>query len=309
VSFPWPAGAPTATHRAAYADATPAPYWLAALPPREPYPSLTSTTNADLCIVGGGFTGLWAALHAKENDPWRDVVILEAETIGYGASGRNGGFAISSLTHGISNGIARFEDEMPALERLAQENFAGLKQDLAAHDIDCDFEETGELLALLEPYQDAWVEEESELLKQFGHEVETFDADAMRRELDSPLYRGGVWDKTGAGILDPAKLADGLRQAAIRLGVRIHEGTPAQSLTDAGRHVEITTAHGTVRARHVLLATSAYPPLLKQMKRYIAPVYDYALVTEPLTTEQHSAIGWRNRQGVATAPTSSTTTG
>jgi glycine/D-amino acid oxidase-like deaminating enzyme len=120
----------------------------------------------------------------------------------------------------------------------------------------------------------------------------------MRRELDSPLYRGGVWDKTGAGILDPAKLADGLRQAAIRLGVRIHEGTPAQSLTDAGRHVEITTAHGTVRARHVLLATSAYPPLLKQMKRYIAPVYDYALVTEPLTTEQHSAIGWRNRQGV-----------
>jgi glycine/D-amino acid oxidase-like deaminating enzyme len=295
VGFPWPDSAPTAAHRAAYAGAEPRPYWLANLPAREPCPPLSSSTKADLCIVGGGFTGLWAALHAKRDEPWRDVVVLEKDTVGYGASGRNGGFIVSSLTHGISNGLARFADEMPALERLAQENFAGFRQDLHTHNIDCDFEETGELLAILEPYQDAWIEEESDLLRRFGHEVDTFDADGMRQQLNSPLYRGGVWDKTGAGILDPAKLADGLREAAIRLGVRIYEGTAAQGLRDEGQHVEVTTAQGKVRARRVLLGTSAYPPLLKQMKRYIAPVYDYALVTEPVSLD---TVGWRNRQGV-----------
>ncbi|HEY1597749.1 MAG TPA: FAD-dependent oxidoreductase, partial [Thermoleophilaceae bacterium] len=146
---PWPDAPPTAAHKAAYADAKPVPYWLDALPQREPYPPLTGTTNADLCIVGGGFTGLWAALHAKRDDPWRDVVLLEQDTIGIGASGRNGGFVISSLTHGITNGLSRFEEEMPELERLADENFEGLKRDLATHGIDCDFEETGDLLVFL----------------------------------------------------------------------------------------------------------------------------------------------------------------
>jgi len=262
---------------------------------REPYPPLASTTGADLCIVGGGFTGLWAALHAKRENAWRDVVVLEQDTIGCGASGRNGGFIVSSLTHGISNGMARFADEMPELERLAQGNFDGFKRDLETHGIDCDFEGTGELLAILEPYQDAWIEEEAELLARFGHEVETFSADQMRAQLDSPLYRGGVWDRTGAGILDPGMLADGLRQAAIRLGVRIYEGTPVDGLRDEGDHVEVIAATGKVRARRVLLATSAYKPLLKRMRRYLAPVYDYALVTEPVDLGK---LGWHNRQGV-----------
>ncbi|HEX6459848.1 MAG TPA: FAD-binding oxidoreductase [Thermoleophilaceae bacterium] len=296
MSFPWPDSPPTPEQRAAYADAEPRPYWLANLPARDPYPPLTTTTDADLCIVGGGFTGLWAALHAKRENTWRDVVLLEKDTIGIGASGRNGGFVVSSLTHGIANGLSRFEDEMPELERLAAENFAGFKQDLRTHNIDCDFEETGELLAILEPYQEAWIEEEAELLNRFGHEYETFDATAMRQQLDSPLYRGGVWDKTGAGILDPGKLADGLREAAIRLGVRIYEGTKVEGLRDEGGHVEVLTAGGRIRARRVLLGTSAYRPLLRDMRRYIAPVYDYALVTEPIDVE--TTLGWKNRQGV-----------
>jgi glycine/D-amino acid oxidase-like deaminating enzyme len=298
VTSPWPDSPPTAEQKAAYADAKPVPYWLDALPRREPYPALSSHTNADLCIVGGGFTGLWAALRAKHTDPWRDVALLEQDTIGIGASGRNGGFVISSLTHGIANGLTRFEDEMPALERLAQENFDGLKEDIQTHGIDCDFEETGDVLVVLEPHQDAWIEEEAELLRRFGHEVETFDGEGMRRQLNSPLYRGGVWNKTGSGVLDPGKLADGLRQAAIRLGVRIYEQAPVKGLTDAGSAVDVRTAQGQVRARRVLLATSAYPGLLKQMNRYIAPVYDYALVTEPLTAQQQSDIGWHNRQGI-----------
>src|SRR5215217_5927811 len=147
--MPWPTAPPTAAHRAAYKDAEPRPFWLTR--PHETAAALTTTTTADLCIVGGGFTGLWAALYAKQLDPARDVVVLEAETAGFGASGRNGGFAIASLTHGIENGLYRFADEMEALERLSLENYEALKADLDRYGIDCDFEETGDLAVALEP--------------------------------------------------------------------------------------------------------------------------------------------------------------
>jgi FAD dependent oxidoreductase len=103
---PWPTTPPTAAHRAAYADAEPLPFWLAAARPQDARPALAGAEEADLCIVGGGFTGLWAALHAKADDPARDVVLLEAQTAGFGASGRNGGFAVASLTHGLGAGLA-----------------------------------------------------------------------------------------------------------------------------------------------------------------------------------------------------------
>src|SRR5204863_4866930 len=125
--------------------------------PVEPAATLTGRIDADLCIVGGGFTGLWAALYAKEHAPEREVVLLEAETAGFGASGRNGGFAVASLTHGIENGLARFAEEMPALERLGLESFAGLRADLDRHAIDCDFEPTGEPAAPTEEPQPAWL--------------------------------------------------------------------------------------------------------------------------------------------------------
>src|SRR5689334_200687 len=126
--MPWPSTPPTAAHRAAYADAEPVPFWMAA--PAASSDALHGVIDADLCIVGGGFTGLWAALYAKSLDPGRDVVVLEAETAGFGASGRNGGFCVASLTHGISNGLARFAGEMEALERLGLQNFDGLVSDL-----------------------------------------------------------------------------------------------------------------------------------------------------------------------------------
>src|SRR3954466_2456409 len=146
--MPWPASAPTAAHRAAYADAEPRAFWL--VDAVAPAGALHGVVEADLCIVGGGFTGLWAALYAKGLDPAHECVLLEAETAGFGASGRNGGFCVASLTHGIDNGLARFAAEMEVLERLGLENFAGLRADLDTHGIDCDFEATGELLALTE---------------------------------------------------------------------------------------------------------------------------------------------------------------
>jgi glycine/D-amino acid oxidase-like deaminating enzyme len=295
----WPD--PTERDRAAFADAEVRPFWLAALPPRDPAPPLSGTVDTDLCIVGGGFTGLWAALHAKADDPAREVVLLEADTIGFGASGRNGGFVMSSLTHGLANGLARFEAEMPVLERLGAENLAGMQADLERHGIDCRLELSGDLVAILEPYQEAWIEEEVEMLRRFGHDVEVLDGPAMRAEVASPTYRAGIWDRTGAGLLDPGRLADGLRAAAQRAGVRTFERTRAEALERRGRDGVVVAAAGggRVRARGALLATSAFPPLLRAIRRYIVPVYDYALVTEPLSAAQRDAIGWRRRQGLS----------
>jgi len=295
---PWSASAPSAAHRAAYADALVQPLWLDALPARTPQPALAERTVADLCIVGGGYTGLWAALHAKRAQPQRDVVLLEAATVGFGASGRNGGFLAGSLTHGTANGLARFAGEMEVLERLAAENFAALRADLEQHGIDCAYEDTGHLAVALEPHELEWLEEEAALLRRFGHEVELLDGEAVRREVASPTYLGGLWVRSGAALVDPARLATGLLDAALRAGVRVHEHSAALTLRDAGDAIEVATTAGAVRARRVLLATSAFPPLLRAIRRYLAPVYDYVLATEPLDAAQRAAIGWQARQGL-----------
>jgi glycine/D-amino acid oxidase-like deaminating enzyme len=295
---PWPTTPPTAAQRAAYADAAPRSFWLDDLPAREPDAPLQGVTDAGLVIVGGGFTGLWAALHAKRDDPARDVVLLEADVVGGGASGRNGGFLVASLTHGLWNGLARFPDEMRTLERLAFANFDGIKADLKAYNIDAQLEETGELAALLEPHEVEGAAQEAALLRDYGHEVDVLDAAAMRAEVASPTYLGGVWDRSGAGLVHPGRLAAGLREAALRAGVRIHEHSPATRLQASRAAVAVSTPGGAVRAQRVLLATSAYPGLLRRLSHYVVPVYDYVLVTEPLNTAQKDAIGWRNRQGI-----------
>ncbi|HEX2128380.1 MAG TPA: FAD-dependent oxidoreductase [Solirubrobacterales bacterium] len=305
-TYPWPAAPPGPRHRAAFADAVVRPFWTDRLPRREPFPPLDGTADADLCIVGGGFTGLWAALHAKAEDPDREIVVLEGTSIAAGASGRNGGFAIASLTHGIENGMARFADEMPVLERLARENFAGLLADLRAHRIDCDLELTGDLTVALEPHEEAWLAESAELHRRFGHEVDLLGGEEMRAEIASPLYRAGLWDKTDAAILDPAKLAEGLAHAATGLGVRIHERSHVENLIGTSGSsvvvkVEGPPTSGEVRARRVLLATSAYLPLVRSIRRYVAPVYDYVLVTEPLDRARRESLGWHRRQGVGDA--------
>src|SRR5690606_2230267 len=140
-----------------------------------------------------------------------------------GASGRNGGFVLSSLTHGAPNGVAHAKDELPNLERLGLENFEAMAATIERLGIECDLERTGDLLVALEPHEEAWLAEEAELLRGLGHEVELLDGEEMRAEVHSPLYRGGRWQRTGSGILDPARLVWGLRRALLDIGVRLHE--------------------------------------------------------------------------------------
>jgi glycine/D-amino acid oxidase-like deaminating enzyme len=295
---PWTGATPTDLDRAAFADAEPRPFWLDGSPPA-PQPALTGRASADLVVVGGGLSGLWAAVLAREDDPARDVVLLEADTIACGASGRNGGFLSSSLTHGIENGLARFPDEMPALERLGLENLAQIRATVERHAIDCDLRLDGDVAVALEPHQLEWLAEAAETMASLGHDGVLLDAAAMRQEVDSPLYLGGLWQRSGSGLVDPARLAGGLAGVAAGLGVRVHEHTAVAEIREEAPGIELVLPHGRVRARGAVLATGAFRPLVAEVRRRIVPVYDYVLVTEPLGPERLGSIGWRNRQGLS----------
>jgi glycine/D-amino acid oxidase-like deaminating enzyme len=275
-------------------NASPLPYWLDRPRPPEA-PPLDADVETDLAIVGAGFTGLWAAIQAKEEDPARDVTLLEAVTAGSGASGRNGGFVDSSLTHGLSNGVARFPQELEQLEALGRENLEGMKADLARLRIDAGWQESGMLVVATRPHELAELEDEAALLRRYGWDAEVLDRDAVRAEVASPTYLGAVVQRTGVALVDPVALALGLRRAALSLGVRLYERTPVERAADG----ELRTPGGRVRAERVLLGSGAYPPLARSIRRLVAPVYDYVLVTEPLTAEQRRAIGWTGGQGLA----------
>jgi glycine/D-amino acid oxidase-like deaminating enzyme len=282
-----------------YADAARVPFWLDRPGAPEPCAPLEGDAGADLAIVGGGFTGLWAALQAKEEDPARDVVLVERDSIAFGASGRNGGFCDSTLTHGLPNGIERFPREIDAIEAQAAENFKGIAEAIERHGIDCDWRTDGEILVAREPHEVAWCADSDALLRRYGYDTEVFDRDALRAEIDSPTYLAGVCKRSGVAMLDPARLAWGLKEAVLRLGVRVHEDTAVTSMRTRGAALELVTLGGVLTTRRAILATNGFPPLVRAIRRYVVPVYDHVLMTEPLTAAQWDAVGWRRRQGLA----------
>jgi glycine/D-amino acid oxidase-like deaminating enzyme len=296
---------PTALHLEAIADADPYPYWYEDADEPDSNPTLVRTESCDLLVVGGGYTGLWTAILAKERDPSRDVVLIEAHEIGSAASGRNGGFMESSLTHGVVNGQERFPDELELLEELGLENLDEIEAAIERYGIDCDYERTGVIDVATNRHAPTYLDELRDdfgQLRELGQDVEWLDGEAMRAQVDSPTYTGGLWRKGRAALVDPARLAWGLKAAAESLGVRIYEDTKATAIERDGVGVLVTTPLGAVRAGKVALGTNAFKPLLKRMGHYIAPVYDYCMVTEPLTADQLASIGWEQRQGLSDIP-------
>lgn len=286
----------------AIADAEPAPFWLERVDVPESNPTLVRPEQCDLCIVGGGYTGLWTAVVAKERDPDRDVVLLDKGAVGGAASGRNGGFMESSLTHGVGNGRARHADELDVLEQLGLDNLNEIEAAIARYGIDCDYERTGVIDVATTQHPPSYVDElrdEHDLLQSMGQRVRWFDAEAMRAEVDSPTYVGGLFRSGRAALVDPAKLAWGLKRVAEDLGVRIYEHSKATGLEPHGAGVVVSTSLGTVRCSRAVLGTNADRPLLRRVRKYIVPVYDYCLVTEPLADEQLARVGWVNRQGLS----------
>ncbi len=274
-------------------------YWLARRPPR-PVTPLAGSEEADVGIVGAGLTGLWTALAIKELDPGASVAIVEQEVAAYGASGRNAGMLSETIDHGHGLAIQHFGSaEARRLARLGERNIAEMVVFLERRGIECDFEPTGRLTVALAP---AHLEEARRAVaaaERLGLDTFRYLGRAeVQAALHSPLYLGGVVVR-GGGILDPVKLVDGLRDEAERQGVRVFERSRVEAVEPAGAGARVRAAGGRLTARRIVLATSAYTHhLLPGITRRFLPLYDYILVSDPLTPAQREVIGWRGREGV-----------
>ena len=277
-------------------------YWLDEDPLEPlPHPTLIGDATTDVCIVGAGYTGLWTALLAKEQNPDREVVVLEQRETGAGASGRNGGFCSYSLTHGFMNGYNRFKDEMAIIERMGRENLDGIEATIKRYGIDCNFEWNGELRVAIEEWQMESMVEEARLRNSFGDNVELLTSEQTQARVKSPLYKGSLWDPDGTALVDPARLVWGLERACIKLGVKIFENTHVEWLEPTKEGMTVHTPYGSVYAQKVALATNVYKSLIRSAHKYVIPIYDFQLVTEPLTPAQLESIGWKEREGLSDA--------
>ena len=232
-------------------------------------------------------------MRAKQREPGRRVVLLEGERLGWAASGRNGGFCDASITHGEENGRSRWPDEYDDLARLGRENLDGIVATVAEHGMDVDLEQTGELAVAVEPHQVAWLREAAEGGGTF------LDEAAVRAEVASPTYLAGLLAPECA-LLHPAKMVHELARVATELGVEIHEGSVVRGCRPrAAGTGGVSTESGRVVADRVALGTNAFPALVRRFRAFTVPVWDYVVMTEPLTPEQRASLGWANRQGLA----------
>ena len=284
--------------RAALANTKFTTYWLDSLEPVEDEAELYDDIDCDLLVVGGGFCGLWAALQAREQNPERNVVLIEAKSTANGASGRPAAIMSTSVMHGIDNTERIFPEDVAELERLGRENMDAFHETLERYQIDCDVEWGGEMKVSIGDQGLDTVDEDFRLYQKYGHDAVRLDKAAVQAEINSPIFHGGTWSRKRSGTVHPGKLVRGLKRAALGLGVIIYENTPLLDTVRVSEGVCVNTPEGCIVARKVLLATNAWAAGHRHISRRVAAIRDRIVVTEPLSDAQMQSIGWQNRQGI-----------
>ncbi len=284
--------------RRALADTRFTTFWLDSLEPVADEAALERDTVCDLLVVGGGFCGLWGAIQAKEQDPARDVVLIESKSVANGASGRPAAIMSTSVMHGIDNTERIFPADVAELERLGRENMDGFRATLERYGMDCDDEWGGEMKVSIGDAGLAEVDEDYALYLKYGHDAVRLDRAGVQAEIRSPIFHGGVWSRQRSGTSHPGKLVRELRRVALELGVRVYENTPHLGNRKTGAGIVVDTPRARITARKVLLATNAYAAGHRHIRRRVAAIRDRIVVTEPLGAAQMDAVGWRHRQGI-----------
>ncbi|PJN23683.1 FAD-binding oxidoreductase [Kitasatospora sp. CB02891] len=267
-------------------------FWYAATGLPERRPALAGDIEADVCVVGGGYTGLWTAYYLKQAAPELEVVLLESEFCGYGASGRNGGWLYNGIAGRGRYARLHGEDAARRLQLAMNDTVSEALRAAEAEGIDCDAHRGGVLELARTPAQLSRLKDRFAHEQAFGaDEVHLLSAEQAAERLYVPGVLGATWTPNGARV-HPAKLVVGLAAAAERSGVRIHESTPVTTIAP-GR---VGTAHGSVKARAVLRCTEGFTANLAGQKRSWLPMNSSMIATEPLPAEVWDAIGWEGRE-------------
>src|SRR3989442_10026235 len=265
-----------------------------------PRPGLDGSTDVDVAILGGGYTGLWTAYYLLKSQPALRVAIVEANIAGFGRSGRNGGWCSSKLNIGLDAVAGRYGREKAlALQRALYDTVDEIGRVCAAERIDAGFAKVGALLVARFPYQ-------VELMREYAGMFDRFGLGDQQRILDAAetdrrvRVRGalGAWFCPQYGRVHPGKLARGLARLVERLGGRIYEGTEVTGIASGARPC-LRTARGLVRAGAIVLAGEAYLTRFPGLHRSLLPVYSLVVLTEPLGGERWAEIGWQGRECLA----------
>ena len=267
-------------------------HWLdeAGLAPEEDMPALDGDTRADICIIGGGFAGLWTAIRLKERDPSVDIAIVEKALCGSGASGRNGGFVLSWWAKFGSLGKICASDEAVRLARASADAVGEIGRFCADRGIDAHFRGDGWLWAATSgPQTGSWNALLDTLERHQQHPFELWEPETVARRSGSDRHIAGIFEPTAASV-QPALLARGLRRAALSAGVRIYERTPMTRLK-RGRPPRVVTPTGTVTAEKVVIAMNAWSTMFPELRRTIVVVSSDIVTTRPIP-ERLAASGW-----------------
>jgi glycine/D-amino acid oxidase-like deaminating enzyme len=260
---------------------------------------LRGAAKADVAIVGGGFTGLASAVAIARRQPGRRVVVLEGARCGYGASGRNGGFADVTYTGLPAFVTARGPEAGRAVYDVIATGMQAIERLVGEDGVACDLERGGAIRMAASDAQLAGLEEAHAGLRAMGLGTRLVDGAELRALVRTERFRAGLVAPDTA-ILDPAKLARGMARVAEALGVVLHEATRVVRV-EPGRPVRITTEHGEVEAAQAILATNGYTPQLGFLRTRLLPLCNYVVATEPLSAAQWEAIGWSGREGLSDA--------
>lgn len=257
--------------------------------------SLNSNLDVDFAIVGGGFSGLWTAFYLKQMHPDARIAVIEKYQIGYGASGRNGGWCSGFLPISLSE-IERQHDRQSAID-LFRAGFATLneiEQIITDENIDCDFHRGGTLHGATNEVQKNRVIQEVQVLHEYGFDEgdsRLLTTDEARKKITIDNLMIASYTPHCAAI-NPLKLLNGLASVVEKMGVKIYENSCVEEITSR----KIKSGENTVRAEVIVRATEGYTSQIKHHRRTLAPLYSYMVATEPLTKSQRENLGWQNRE-------------